>query len=234
LKEVVEEPQAIIEAAQDIQMSLGIEAAIADISPDQAVVVLFGEAVVVFLKGAAARESQLWEFLVPLLDQELVEELGIIIGVDLQHLERQASEEKIETIGDHPKAAPEYGHELAPAGGNIEHLEAVDIFSIGSFSTVVDQIDFNVIGFVDVPGDLADRKLFEQAVRLRAAGFSPRKFGFAAAHSTQDPPERGNAEAGEFLFRFGCKCENGMSFQVMRHPDQVRLQLFGTWIIQAE
>lgn len=68
-------------------MSLGVQAVMPEISSDQAVVVLFDEAIVIFLVGATASDLQMEDLLLPVAQEMLIEELCTIVGMDFLNSE---------------------------------------------------------------------------------------------------------------------------------------------------
>jgi hypothetical protein len=83
LKEVIVDPHLIIELIDSQHVGDGVEAFIAQISPDQGGVLLFDARIVILVVGAAAREGHALDALAPEAKHMMIEELTPVVGVNL-------------------------------------------------------------------------------------------------------------------------------------------------------
>ena len=56
----------------------------------------------------------------------------------------------------------QHSPQLNPTGGYVHHLDGADVFTGSSGATVMDQVDFEVSRFLDIPGDRACRDVLKE------------------------------------------------------------------------
>ena len=210
----------------------GIEAAIAEIGANQGVVLLLDEARVILAPRAVARESDLRVQTRPEAQQVGVEELGAVVGMDLADGEGQTVVKHLEGIvHDHAPAA-QHGIAFAPAGGDIDHLQRVDVVSHSIWAAVMHQIDLQVAGFLFIPGDAPHGdggKNLRFACR-RSAGQATGQLGPVLLQQAIDGGSADLAQAG---FHLWAQTQLAMPLQVTGGGQQGRLESLATDVVQA-
>lgn len=103
-------------------MRQGVKPAVTEIGTQQGVVVFLDKTVVVFVVRAAAREKQVRQFFSQIAQQEVIEELAAIVGMEFDDRKGQARQQVIKAISHGAETAAENGDDLTPAAGHIHHL----------------------------------------------------------------------------------------------------------------
>ncbi len=89
LEEVVVAPHVVIELVEKDGLRDGIETVVAEIGPDEGIVFLLDETVVILVPGARARKLQVFDLVAPEADQVVIEELAAVVGVNFDDREGQ-------------------------------------------------------------------------------------------------------------------------------------------------
>jgi len=140
---------------EQVGLGDGVEAGETDVTANQRAIFLFDQGIVVLVKGARAGQREVGDGLVPVPEQEAIEELEAVVGVEFQDGERQAGQETLERVLHDQETAAQDGDPFAPAGGHIDQLERVGVLASGGGATMVDQVDFEMAGIGQVPGQAA-------------------------------------------------------------------------------
>src|SRR6187455_2540459 len=93
LEEVVVDPHLVVEGVQRRALLGRVEAGLAEVRPDQRVVLLFDEAIVVLLVGPRTREVEPGDLLTPDPHQMVVQKLRPIVGMELFDREWQSRQD---------------------------------------------------------------------------------------------------------------------------------------------
>src|SRR5574340_1129392 len=109
----------------------------------------------------------------------IVEEFATIVGMDLMNRKGQAIQDLSEALLHYFLASAQDSSPLAPACSHINHLQGMDIVSLGNLTTMMDQIGLKVSWCLLVPRDSLHRDLFTQLISL-AWSFT-RKLGSIAS-----------------------------------------------------
>jgi hypothetical protein len=129
LEEVVVCSHLVIESIDGQHMFDRVETVVAKVMVDQRGVFLLDARIVVSVIRTASRQDHALYPMAPESQHVMIEELGAIVRVNLQHGERKASQEDEEGVLHHQGATAKHSSTLAPAGGYVDPLDGIDILS---------------------------------------------------------------------------------------------------------
>ena len=144
LEEVAERPQMRVEVGQQCQLAGTVVAPVADRAAHDGVVLLFDEAVVVFLVGTAPGEGD--RLALAVADELEVDELRAIIAVQPEQGEREPAADLLQGGKDMALGLVGHHRHLGPAGGHIGQGEREGVLAKGRAAVVGHQIDFTEAG----------------------------------------------------------------------------------------
>ena len=101
----------------------------AEVVAHQTGVLFFHEPVVIFVPRAAAGDEDIRHLVSPESLGLVIEQGEVVIRVDLADGEGQTIKDTSEGIFDNAVTTTQDGHQFAPAGGHVDHLEGIDEFA---------------------------------------------------------------------------------------------------------
>jgi len=233
VEEVVQEPHAVVDLIEQVGLGDGVQPGEADVAADEGAVLLLDEGVVILAERAGAGKGQAGNRLLPVGEQEAIEELVAIIRMQLDDGERQAGQDAGKAILHDGVAPPQDGHPLAPAGSNVDQLQGVDVLAVGAISAVMNQIDFEVARIRQVAGQASGGDLASEGIGRRRPGASQSGQVPVAAHPLDHAPDRRDTDPPEAVQQVRGQDDLAVAGQGLGHADQGRLQAFGAGEIQA-
>ena len=210
LEEVDVQTQVIVDAVQELQLFLGLEAVIADQMTYHRPVLLLDMRLVVFLVGPGTGEGH--PFVLTVTVRDFVDELAAIVRIQSQQGKRQALTHGLDGGKHEMLRAMQDGHTLRPAGGDIGGGERIEKLPFDALATMRHQIDFHEsrAGIIPV-GIGADRDGFlEQRARFGRGQTMPL---YLKAGWPQAAVDRGGAHAQQLGFDFRRERQFLMAFQ---------------------